>query len=66
MTDRREMQVDLPKDEADSLEARARMQGVAPEKYIGYHVLRSYRGALHPEVVDFERGEMGQPGPQKE
>lgn len=66
MTQRKKLQVDLPKDEAESLEARAAMQGVPTENYLGYHVLRSYRGALHPEVVDFERGNQGQDGTQDE
>lgn len=65
MTDRKNLQVDLPKDEAESLEARAAMQGVPTSRYLSYHVLRSYRGALHPEVVQFERGELGQPGTQE-
>lgn len=64
MTLRKKLQVDLPKDEAESLEARAAMQGVPTENYLGYHVLRSYRGVLHPEVIDFERGDSGQVGPQ--
>lgn len=63
MSQRKNLQVNLPKEEADSIEARAAMQGVPTESYLGYHVLRSYRGALHPEVVDFERGNQGQPGP---
>lgn len=66
MTKRKKLAVDLPQDEAESLEARAAMQGVPTERYLGYHVLRSYRGALHPEVIDFERGSEGQVGPQGE
>jgi hypothetical protein len=66
MAERKNLQVDLPRDEAESLEARAAMQGIPTERYLGYHVLRSYRGVLHPEVVDFERGDQGQPGPQTE
>lgn len=66
MTQRRkQLSVDLPKDEAESLEARAAMQGVSTDRYLGYHVLRSYRGVMHPEVVDFERGNQGQVGPQR-
>jgi hypothetical protein len=63
MSDRKQLEVNLPKEEAESLEARAAMQGVPTDRYLGYHVLRSYRGALHPEVVDFEQGDQGQPGP---
>jgi hypothetical protein len=63
MSQRKSLQVDLPKDEAESIEARAAMQGVSTDLYLGYHVLRSYRGALHREVVEFERGEQGQVGP---
>lgn len=66
MSQRKLLRVDLPKDEADSLEARAAMQGVPTEKYLGYHVLRSYRGVLHPEVVQFERDEVGGVGPLPE
>ena len=66
MTQRKKLQVDLPKDEAESLEARAAMQGVPTENYLGYHVLRSYRGVLHPEVIDFERGNEGQDGTQNQ
>ncbi|BEU21595.1 hypothetical protein [Paraburkholderia sp. 22B1P] len=66
MNQRKSLQVDLPKEEADSLEARAAMQGVPTGKYLGYHVLRSYRGVLHPEVVDFERGDEGQAGTRPE
>lgn len=66
MSQRKLLRVDLPKDEADSIEARAAMQGVPAEKYLGYHVLRSYRGVLHPEVVQFERDEVGQIGPAEE
>lgn len=62
---RKELKVDLPKDEAESLEARAAMQGVTTERYLGYHVLRSYRGVLHPEVIEFEQGEQGRPGTPK-
>lgn len=62
MSERKNLVVDLPKDEAESLEARAAMQGVATDKYLGYHVLRSYRGLLHPEVIDFERDNLGQSG----
>lgn len=64
MTKRKKLAVDLPQDEAESLEARAAMQGVPTDRYLGYHVLRSYRGVLHPEVIDFERGNEGQVGPQ--
>lgn len=63
---RKQLSVDLPKEEAESLEARAAMQGVPTDRYLGYHVLRSYRGVLHPEVIDFERGIQGQVGPQGE
>lgn len=63
MNQRKSLQVNLPAEEADSIEARAAMQGVSTDKYLGYHVLRSYRGVLHPEVLDFERGSQGQPGP---
>jgi hypothetical protein len=61
---RKKLSVDLPKDEAESLEARAAMQGVPTDRYLSYHVLRSYRGVLHPEVIDFERGSQGQVGPK--
>lgn len=62
MSQRKNLQVSLPKEDAESLEARAAMQGVSTEKYLGYHVLRSYRGVLHAEVIDFERGSQGQVG----
>jgi hypothetical protein len=63
---RKKLEVDLPKDEAESLQARAAMQGVPTERYLGYHVLRSYRGVLHPEVIEFEQEKSGQSGPPEE
>ena len=66
MSERKHLQVNLPKEEAESLEARAAMQGISTDTYLGYHVLRSYRGVLHPEVIDFERDNQGQPGPHAE
>ena len=62
MSERKQLQVDLPAEEAESLEARAAMQGIPTQSYLGYHVLRSYRGVLHPEVVGFELDNPGQPG----
>ncbi|NIE67449.1 hypothetical protein [Burkholderia sp. Ax-1719] len=66
MSARKQLQVDLPKEEAESLEARAAMQGIPTDRYVGYHVLRSYRGVLHPEVIGFEQGNQGQTGTTKE
>jgi hypothetical protein len=63
---RKRLAVDLPREEAESLEARAAMQGVPTDRYLGYHVLRSCYGPLHPEVVDFELGNQGQVGTQGE
>lgn len=62
MSDRKSLTVSLPRDEAEELEARAAMQLVPTEFYLGYHVLRSYRGALHPEVVAFDLGQIGPRG----
>lgn len=66
MNRRKSLLVELPREEAESIEVRAAMQGVSTDKYLGYHVLRSYRGALHPEVIEFERRDgLGHLGPQE-
>ncbi|WP_176048175.1 hypothetical protein [Burkholderia sp. BCC1644] len=53
--DRVDQPVRLPVAEAADLAVRAAEQGVSTPDYLGYHVLKSAYGALHPAVVAFER-----------
>lgn len=54
----------LPVDEARALVVKAAEQGVATPELLGYHILRSAFGALHPQVIAFEqRPKLGQVGP---
>jgi hypothetical protein len=46
--------VELPAPEAADLAVRAASEGVSTPEYLGYHVLRSAYGALHPLVAAFE------------
>ncbi|MBB5547501.1 hypothetical protein BX589_102345 [Paraburkholderia fungorum] len=48
------MVAELPIPEASELASIAAKLGVSTQKYLGYHVLRSAYGALHPEVAAFE------------
>jgi hypothetical protein len=53
----------LPADEARALVIKAAEQGVTTPELLGYHILRSAFGSLHPEVVAFEqRPKLGQVG----
>ncbi|MGT2453758.1 hypothetical protein ACU4GI_10855 [Cupriavidus basilensis] len=54
----------LPADEARQLVIKAAQHGVTTPELLGYHILRSAYGALHPEVIAFERRPtLGQSGP---
>ncbi|KDR39185.1 hypothetical protein BG61_34340 [Caballeronia glathei] len=50
---------ELPIPEAGELVSRAIQMGVSMQIYIGYHVLRSAYGPLHPVVVQFEAAHFG-------
>jgi hypothetical protein len=50
---------ELPVPEAAELVAESLRLGVSFQKYVGYHVLRSVYGALHPEVVAFYATHIG-------
>lgn len=54
--------VELPIPEAGELAALAASLGVSTQKYLGYHVLRSAYGPLHPEVAAFEVAHTGRRG----
>ncbi|VBB13386.1 hypothetical protein [Burkholderia stabilis] len=65
--DRVDQPVRLPVAEAADLAVRAAEQGVSTPDYLGYHVLKSAYGALHPAVVAFERRpKLGQTGTEQE
>lgn len=58
-----DMSVTLPAPEAADLAVRAAQEGVSTPDLLGYHVLRSAYGAMHPLVVAFEtRPKTGQAG----
>ncbi|MEX3555807.1 MAG: hypothetical protein VB131_04135 [Burkholderia gladioli] len=58
--------VRLPVAEAADLAVRAAEQGVSTPDYLGYHVLKSAYGAMHPLVIEFEtRPKLGQAGPEQ-
>lgn len=58
-----EQPVLLPLAEAADLATRAAAQGVSTPDYLGYHVLKSAYGVMHPAVIAFERRpKAGQPG----
>ncbi|WP_233343498.1 hypothetical protein [Burkholderia cepacia] len=64
--DRVDQPVRLPVAEAADLAVRAAEQGVSTPDYLGYHVLKSAYGALHPAVVEFERRpKLGQTGTEQ-
>ncbi|MDN7894519.1 hypothetical protein QZM93_38625 [Burkholderia cepacia] len=64
--DRVEQPVALPVVEAADLAMRAAAQGVSTPDYLGYHVLRSAYGAMHPVVIAFEqRPKVGQTGTEE-
>ncbi|MDN7913706.1 hypothetical protein [Burkholderia cepacia] len=64
--ERVEQPVLLPLAEAADLAVRAAEQGVSTPDYLGYHVLKSAYGALHPAVVEFERRpKLGQTGTEQ-
>jgi len=54
--------VELPIPEAGELAALAASLGVSTQRYLGYHVLRSAYGQLHPEVAAFEVAHVGKRG----
>ncbi|AOZ06788.1 hypothetical protein [Cupriavidus malaysiensis] len=45
----------LPMEEARQLVLKAVEQGVTTPELLGYYILRSAYGDLHPEVIAFER-----------
>jgi hypothetical protein len=57
------LSVRLPAPEAADLAVMAAREGISTPELLGYHVLRSAYGALHPLVRAFEaRPKVGQPG----
>lgn len=57
----------LPGPEAADLAVRAAREGISTPDLLGYHVLRSAYGALHPVVQAFEqRPKSGQQGNVKQ
>lgn len=55
MREKVEQPVLLPIAEAADLATRAAKEGVSGADFLGYHVLRSAYGALHPAVIEFEK-----------
>lgn len=53
---------ELPIPEAGELAAIAARLGVSTQKYLGYHVLRSAYGPMHPEVAEFHAAHIGARG----
>ncbi|MGF6504679.1 hypothetical protein [Paraburkholderia sp. 32] len=45
----------LPADEARDLAIDAANRGMPTPEYLGYHVLRSAYGLMHPTVMEVER-----------
>ena len=63
MSDQRDVSAKLPIPEAADLAVRAAAEGVPADEYLGYHILRSAYGVLHPRVQEFEtRPKQGQDG----
>lgn len=61
-----EQPVLLPLAEAADLATRAAQQGVSTPDYLGYHVLKSAYGVMHPAVIAFEmRPKVGQAGTEE-
>ncbi|WP_324658295.1 hypothetical protein [Burkholderia thailandensis] len=61
-----EQPVALPVIEAADLAMRAAAQGVSTPDFLGYHVLRSAYGVMHPAVIAFEqRPKLGQTGTEQ-
>ncbi|RKE35258.1 hypothetical protein B0G76_1319 [Paraburkholderia sp. BL23I1N1] len=57
------LSVELPTPEAADLAVRAAQEGVSTPDLLGYHVLRSAYGLMHPKVLAFEtRPKSGQAG----
>ena len=65
-----QVEVWLPAVEAADLAVKAAREGVSTPDLLGYHVLRSAYGALHPLVREFETrpklGRNGQNGDSEE
>ncbi|MDR5756997.1 hypothetical protein [Caballeronia sp. LZ035] len=57
--DKTHLAAELPVPEAADLVAESLRLGVSIQKYVGYHVLKSIYGALHPEVVAFGEAHLG-------
>ncbi|AOI92090.1 hypothetical protein [Burkholderia pseudomultivorans] len=65
--DRVEQPVLLPLAAAADLATQAAKQGVSTPDYLGYHVLKSAYGVMHPAVIEFERRpKLGQSGTEGE
>ncbi|HIE4193242.1 MULTISPECIES: hypothetical protein [Burkholderia] len=65
--DRVEQPVLLPLAAAADLATQAAKQGVSTPDYLGYHVLKSAYGVMHPAVIEFEtRPKAGQSGTDDE
>lgn len=64
------MDVSLPVPEASDLTTRAASAGLSTPEFLGYHVLRSAYGALHPHVVAIDtracQGNSGTDRPSEE
>lgn len=54
--------VELPVPETGELVSIAAKLGVSVQKYLGYHVLKSAYGPMHPEVAAFEVAHIGRRG----
>ncbi|ABN85335.1 hypothetical protein BH02_3772 [Burkholderia pseudomallei] len=64
--DRVEQPVLLPLAAAADLATQAAKQGVSTPDYLGYHVLKSAYGVMHPDVIAFEqRPKLGQTGTEQ-
>jgi hypothetical protein len=61
------LSVTLPAPEAADLAVKAAQEGVPTPDLLGYHVLKSAYGALHPSVIAFEqRPKKGRVGEKKD
>lgn len=64
------MDVSLPVPEASDLTTRAASAGLSTPEFLGYHVLRSAYGILHPQVVAIDtrtcQGNSGTKRPSEE
>jgi hypothetical protein len=49
------LDVQLPVPEASDLTTKAAQKGISTPEYLGYHVLRSAYGVMHPYVVAIDQ-----------